>query len=162
MEKLLIPTISEVPSKSEIANAIKLYYEDETKSLIEKYVTMKALEGVIKSGIATPDKKEIIKSFLEYSQGAIKYNVNGAEVQIINESLTKKLNKYAYSDNLETMRQKNEMEIDKLKNKIKALQEKIKQAEVIEVNHGIAREITDMLTGENSEPDYTIKITLPK
>ena len=46
----LIPVVNQVPTKSEIATTIKSYFEDTTKSTIEKYLTLKVLENVCKEG----------------------------------------------------------------------------------------------------------------
>ena len=161
-ELQLIPVIPVVPSKSEITTAINKFYADDSKTLIEKYITLKALEQVCKIAFTIPNRKKLIESALEYSKGTMTFDCNAATVQITKERISTTMKKYAYSDKLEELRKKNEREISELEIKIKALKTEIKENEIHEINNSIAQEITEMLTGEASETEYGIKVTLPK
>ena len=157
----LIPVVNQVPTKTEIATTVKSYFDNTYKTTIEKYLTLKVLENLCKEALKIFDRKEVVESALTLSQGDMKFKLNGAEVQMTKEPISKTVTKYIFSDVLEDMRKINEIEISKLKIKMDALKKEIKDNEIHEINSDIATKDTDLIGGEEVI-EYGIKITLPK
>ena len=157
----LIPVVNQVPTKTEIATTVKSYFEDKTKTTIEKYLTLKVLENVCKEGLKTFDRKYVVESALTMSEGDMKFDFNGAEIQLTKEPISKTVTKYIFSDKLEELRKKNDIRIGEFDLKSKALKKEIKDREVHEINMEIATKDTDLIGGEEVI-EYGIKITLPK
>ena len=157
----LIPIVNQVPTKTEIATTVKNYFEDTTKSTIEKYLTLKVLENLCKEALKVFTRIDVVESALVMSEGDMKFNFNGAEIQLTKEPISKTVTKYIFSDVLEDMRKINEIEISKLKIKMDALKKEIKDHEVHEINSDIATKDSDFADVEETI-EYGIKITLPK
>ena len=157
----LIPVVSQVPTKTEIATTVKSYFEDTSKPLIEKYLTLKVLENVCKEALKIFDRKNVVESALTFSEGSMKFNFKGAEIQLTKEPISKTVTKYIFSDVLEDMRKINEIEISKLKIEMDALKKEIKDNEIHEINSDLATKDTDLIGGEEVI-EYGIKISLPK
>jgi hypothetical protein len=158
----LIPQFVEVPTKTEMIKAVKTFIADGTKTLISKYIVFKAMENLVKEGLKLCNRKEVISSFLEVAGGSESLDVLGAKVQVTKERVTTTIKKYQFSEKLEELEKKNNIKIDELKIKIKALEIEVKERQVHEINSEIAVDISEALTGESEEPEYGIKVTIPK
>jgi len=157
----LIPVVNQVPTKTEIATTVKSYFEDTSKPLIEKYLTLKVLENLCKEALKIFTRIDVVESALTMSEGDMKFNFKGADIQLTKEPISKTVTKYIFSDELEFMRKQNEERISKLNIELKALKKEIKDLEVHEINSDLALKDTDLIGGEEVI-EYGIKITLPK
>ena len=157
----LIPVVNQVPTKTEIATTVKSYFEDSTKTTIEKYLTLKVLENVCKEGLKIFDRKDVIDSALTLSEGDTKFVYRGASIQLTKEPISKTAAKYLFTEKCEELRKKNEIKISELDIKIKALKKEIKDREIHEINSDLATKDSDLIGGEEVI-EYGIKITLPK
>ena len=161
MQNSLIPVVNQVPTKTEIASTVKSYFDDKTKTTIEKYLTLKVLENLCKEALKIFTRIDVVESALTMSEGDMKFNFKGADIQLTKEPIRKTVTKYIFSDVLGDMRKINEIEISKLKIKMDALKKEIKDNEIHEINSDIATKDTDLIGGEEVI-EYGIKITLPK
>ena len=157
----LIPVVSQVPTKTEIATTVKSYFEDTSKPLIEKYLTLKVLENVCKEALKIFDRKNVVESALTFSEGDMKFNFKGADIQVTKEPIRKTVEKYLFSDELCELIYENGNEISLLKNKISLLEKEIKDRKIHEINMEIATKDTDLIGGDEVI-EYGIKITLSK
>jgi len=157
----LIPVVNQVPTKTEIATTVKSYFEDTSKPLIEKYLTLKVLENLCKEALKIFTRIDVVESALTMSEGDMKFNFKGADIQLTKEPISKTVTKYIFSDKLEELRKKNDIRIGEFDLKSKALKKEIKDREVHEINMEIATKDSDLIGGEEVI-EYGIKITLPK
>jgi len=162
MNNKLIPNFKVVPTKKEIATTVKDFFADPGKPLIEKFVLIKTIETVCKEALKVFDRGAVIDSALVQSEGAMKFDFMNCNISVIEENIKETLKKYQFSEELETLREKNTIKIGELKIKSDALKKAIRDREVHEINMNIATEISEALTGEPETPKRTIRITLPK
>ena len=157
-EIILIPKFEEVPSKEEITTGVRNYLAVPDIPLIHKYVTLKTLEKVVEEGLNQTIRKEVIDSALEFSGGANKFDYCGAKIQITSERKDSIMKEYQYSVDVENM----EKEIAEMEADLKTAKDNLKALKIREINSGTAVDITKELTGESKDPEYGIKVTLPK
>lgn len=158
----LIPELKEFPSKTELQKITKEYLNNTRQTIFEKFLTLKFLENLCKIAFANFNKQDVIKSALEHSGGAMNFDYQGINVKITKENINKTFKKYQFTDKTTKLIVDNERKINELKTKIKLLETEIKQWQTHEINSNLAVEIQEALTGETSEPEYGITITLNK
>lgn len=135
MDSNFLPVeIKTAPSKKEISQAVNSLAENTAHSPIEKYVWVKGLEHYVKEAVKILQPKAI-ESFLHITEGSVKEDILGVEVTITKERITRKLEKYTYTDKVSAIEKK----IEAKKNELKLLEEKLKLQQILEVNHGEAK-----------------------
>lgn len=153
----------EALSKKEVTEQVVNWCEDDNAPDIAKWVFLKQLEMAVEIG-KEKLKKSAKESYLQITEGAIeKKNLFG--VEITTQSTVKKqtlAKQYIFSDEVDAM----ETEIEKLRQQLKDKEDLLKARKVMEINGGIATELTgggeigeDTSTPEN---DFNLVIKFRK
>ena len=154
-----IQPLKEIPAKSEIAEYVKQYKEQEGLSPIEKYANLKFLEEFVKKALAElkdPAKDDFIKMF----NGATKMDFMGIEVSLKNmaKANTLKDPSYEYSNNVARI----EQELEQAEANVRYLKDRLKLEKTAEINNGTAKKLDEIFEEEELKDDFQLTITLRK
>jgi len=154
-----IQPLKEIPAKSEIAEFVKQYKEQEGLTPIEKYANLKFLEEFVKKGLAElkdPAKDDFIKMF----NGATKMDFMGIEVSLKNMSKSNALKNpsYSYSNNVARL----EQELERAKANVRYLEDRLKLEKTAEINNGTATKLDEIFEEKELKDDFQLTITLRK
>ena len=155
-----IQPLKEIPAKSEIAEFVKQYKEQEGLSPIEKYANLKFLEEFVKKGLV--ELKDLAKDdFIKMFNGATKMDFMGIEVSLKNMSKSNALKdpSYSYSNNVARI----EQELEQAKANVRYLEDRLKLEKTAEINNGTATKLDEIFEEPKElKDDFQITITLRK
>lgn len=150
MNKLQI--IKETPTKFNMSEFVSKYLTDTKINPLQKYLNLKAIEYMVK--LALNDKvfrASVKEDFIQQTEGAIsKTEVLGVEIKTT--SLEKKntlAKNYIYSGNIEKL----EKEIEILEQELKLKKDTLKGSKLLEINSGVAIEVTSGIQTEDNVLD---------
>lgn len=157
MNKLQI--IKETPTKKNMSEFVETYLTDEKISPLQKFLNLKAIEYMIKIALADYDFKTSVKEdFLKQTEGAIsKTEILGVEIKTASQEKKNTLAKnYIYSENIGIL----EKEIELLEQELKLKRDNLKGCKLLEINSGIAIEVTSgSQTEDNILDSFNLVIT---
>jgi len=155
-----IQPLKEIPAKSEIAEYVKQYKEQEGLSPIEKYANLKFLEEFVKTGLA--ELKDSAKDdFIKMFNGATKFDFMGVTVQLKNMAKANALKdpSYEYSNNVARI----EQELEQAKDNVRYLTDRLKLEKTNEINNGTAKKLDEMFEEPKElKDDFQLVISLRK
>jgi len=153
-----IQPLKEIPAKSEIAEYVKQYKNQEGLTPIEKYANLKFLEEFVKTGLA--ELKGIAKDdFIQMFNGATKFDFMGVTVQLKNmtKANTLKDPTYTYSNNVARI----EQELEQAKDNVRYLTDRLKLEKTNEINNGTAKKLDEMFEEPKElKDDFQLVISL--
>jgi len=155
-----IQPLKNIPAKSEIAEYVQQYKEQDGLSPIEKYANLKFLEEFVKKGLAEL-KNDAKDDFLKMFNGATKMDFMGIEVSLKNMSKSNTLKDptYEYSQEVTNL----ESQLKGLEDNVKFFKDKIKLQKTFEINNGTAKKLDDIFEEpKESKDDFQLTITLRK
>ena len=155
-----IQPLKEIPAKSEIAEYVKQYKEQEGLSPIEKYANLKFLEEFVKTGLAEL-KGSAKDDFIQMFNGATKFDFMGVTVQLKNMAKANALKdpSYEYSNNVARI----EQELEQAKDNVRYLTDRLKLEKTNEINNGTAKKLDEMFEEPKElKDDFQLVISLRK
>jgi len=155
-----IQPLKQIPAKSEIAEYVQQYKEQDGLSPIEKYANLKFLEEFVKKGLAEL-KNDAKDDFLKMFNGATKMDFMGIEVSLKNMSKSNTLKDptYEFSNNIVTL----ERALSEAEANVRYIKDRIKLEKTAEINNGTAKKLDDMFEEpKESKDDFQLVISLRK
>lgn len=155
-----IQPLKNIPAKSEIAEYVKQYKDQDGLSPIEKYANLKFLEEFTKKGLA--ELKELAKDdFIKMFNGTTSMDFMGITVSLKNMSKSNALKDptYEYSNNVARL----EQELEQAKSNVKYLEDRLKLEKTAEINNGTAKKLDEIFEEpKEAKDDFQITVTLRK
>lgn len=155
-----ITPLKNIPAKSEIAEYVKQYKDQDGLSPIEKYANLKFLEEFTKKGLA--ELKELAKDdFIKMFNGATSMDFMGITVSLKNMSKSNTLKdpSYEYSNNVARL----EQELEQAKSNVRYLEDRLKLEKTAEINNGTAKKLDEIFEEpKEAKDDFQIVISLRK
>lgn len=155
-----IQPLKNIPAKSEIAEYVKQYKDQDGLSPIEKYANLKFLEEFTKKGLA--ELKELAKDdFIKMFNGTTSMDFMGITVSLKNMSKSNTLKdpSYEYSNNVARL----EQELEQAKSNVRYLEDRLKLEKTAEINNGTAKKLDEIFEEpKEAKDDFQITVTLRK
>jgi len=155
-----IQPLKEIPAKSEIAEYVKQFKEQEGSTYIEKYANLKFFEEFVKAGLAEL-KGSAKDDFIQMFNGATKFDFMGVTVQLKNmaKANTLKDPSYEYSNNVARI----EQELEQAKDNVRYLTDRLKLEKTNEINNGTAKKLDEIFEEPKElKDDFQLVISLRK
>lgn len=144
--------IKETPTKKNMSEFVEKYLTDKKISPLQKFLNLKAIEYMIKIALTDKDFRTAVKEdYIKQTEGSIsKTQILGVEIKTASQEKKNTLAKnYIYSENIEKL----EKEIELLEQELKLKKDTLKGSKLLEINSGIAIEVTSGIQTESNVLD---------
>lgn len=155
-----IQPLKNIPAKSEIAEYVKQYKDQDGLSPIEKYANLKFLEEFTKKGLA--ELKELAKDdFIKMFNGTTSMDFMGITVSLKNMGKSNALKDptYEFSKDVANL----ESQLRAIEDNVKFFKDKIKLQKTFEINNGTAKKLDEIFEEpKEAKDDFQLTVTLRK